>query len=166
MISNTRLLGSTFKPIHFALDQIQQNRVPRRLAGDVDGHRAPASGDGDGLHDHPAIDLVDQATSLGGGKEVQRSHQHAVAVAQTQQQLVLDDLASGEINDRLGVQEEAIMVEAVADPSDPGLAVGLAHRGRDAHLEPLGLVATERFGVVHGSVGVLEQAIGAGLVTG
>ena len=49
-----------------------------------------------------------------------------VAVDHSQQQFVHDDLAGVQVDDRLGVENEAVLVEGVSDPPDPVHRLSLA----------------------------------------
>ena len=147
------------------LDQRQQLGVAGRAAGDVDLEGQPAAAavlvgqHRDRAGDDPAVDRPDQVVALGGGQEGGRRDQLAERVAQPQQQLELAGVAGREVHDRLRLQDEAVLVEAVADhvrPRDAAVRGGAPGR-------PVGdrAVAARLLGLVHREVGVGEHVVGA-----
>ena len=94
--------------------------------------RRPARGSApsmrDRARDDPAVDRRHQVEALGDGEEGGGRDQLAVGAAHAQQQLVLGRLAGREVDDRLGVQHEAVLGQRVADhvrPRDARLDAGL-----------------------------------------
>ena len=83
-------------------------------------HLLPSSRQLSRLPHDPAIDLLDQPVLLGGGEEPDRRDDRPVAVDHPQQQLVRDDLASVHVDDRLRIEHQAILIQRVTDPTDPG----------------------------------------------
>ena len=73
----------------------------------------------DGLADDPAVDRADHAAALGHRQERARQDHVAVAADHPQQQLVVRDLPAVEVDDRLGVHLEALLVERAADAIGP-----------------------------------------------
>ena len=71
--------------------------VAERLTATV----GPRSGDLGRLCDDPLIDLGDQTALLGCGQERQGRDQLAGAIDHAQQQLLLDDAAGRQLDDRL-----------------------------------------------------------------
>ena len=102
------------------LDVGDQPCVPDRSCRDIDLHVDPARGEIGGLGDHPAIDVADRSVLLGRRQERGRRDQRAAGVAHADQQLALDRLARGEVDDRLSVQLEAILLERAPDLPEPG----------------------------------------------
>ena len=78
--------------------------------------------------DDPAVDLGRQPEALGERQERGGEDQLVVVAEHAQQQLVLADLARAQVADRLGVQDEAVVVERAAQPVQPAHAVADALR--------------------------------------
>jgi len=151
--------------VQLALDHLQQLGIARRAPGDVDLEDEAVlalellAEHGDRAPHHPLVDLPDQAVALGHGQEGGRRDQLAERVAHAQQQLVLVDLAAGEVHDRLGLQHQALLVERIADRVGPGEARGQPGRGVLGGAVAGDLVAAALLGLVHGQVGVDEDVL-------
>ncbi len=79
----------------------------------------------DRLLGDPDVNVAHQVVGLCGGEEDPRRDETVIAVAQPDEQLMIDDLAGGDLDDRLGVQDEAVFLEPFADACGPGLSLGL-----------------------------------------
>ena len=101
----------------------EQAVVGERAAGEVDRQaqrrRRAAAISSSALRGDPAVDLLDEVEALGDLQERAGRDQVAVVVEHAHQQLVLGDLAGAQVEDRLRVQHEAVVLERVADPLDP-----------------------------------------------
>ena len=133
---------------------------PDRLTSTVIG---VAGGAGLGQHrdrpaHDPAVDLADQVVALGHGEERPGRDQLAGRVDHPQQQLVLAGPARGEVDDRLRVEHEAVLVERVADLVGPGQAPADPAVGRRAVGDRVP-VAAGVLGLVHGQVGLHEHRV-------
>ena len=107
-----------------ALDERGDPGIADRLAREVDVEHEPAArarvlGDQlDRLARDPAVDLLDQAEALGDVEERARRERLAALLGpEPQQQLVLADLVLPQVEDRLAVEEQAILFERRADRS-------------------------------------------------
>src|SRR5215208_621397 len=124
------LLGVDPVGAELVLDQLEQLGVAGRAAGDVDLEHEPvlarellAEHLDRAAHD-PLVDRADQVVALGDGQEGRGRDELPERVAQPQQELVLVDLAAREVHDRLGLKDEALLVERVADHVRPRQAGG------------------------------------------
>ena len=102
-----------------ALDQLGELRVADRAAGQVELEPVAAvlvRGEllDRGAHD-PAVEFSDQAELLGGLDELHRRDHLAVDPDHPQQDLVVGRGVGRELDDRLPVQDEAVLVERAAD---------------------------------------------------
>ena len=116
--------------------------------------------------DDPAIDRGHEVEALGDGQEGGGGDELAAGAVHPQQQLVLRDLAAGEVDDRLRVEDEAVLGERVADhvgPRHPRLETLLLVLRRRVGGEP---VAAALLGVVHREVGVDEHLLAREAVAG
>ena len=86
----------------------------------------PGCGVEDRQLEHPSIDVPDQAVLLGDRQERFRGDHLAVGRDQPDEQLMVNGRAGGDLDDRLGVEHEPVIVERVADPSDPAQGFELA----------------------------------------
>ena len=108
--------------------------------------------------DHPAVDVDDLAGALRDVEEPVRHHQ-VVAVAEPDQGLGAGDPAGADVEDRLQLQDEVVVVDRLLDPLGP------RHPGAHARLlvvvvvEEDVLVAPRLLGVVHGHVGGRDQVL-------
>ena len=85
----------------------------------------PSGGrESDGLGDDPPVDLADQPVLLGYRQEAAGQDDFVVAPDHPQQQLLAGP-AAGEGHDGLGVQDEPVLVDRVADASEPREGVEL-----------------------------------------
>ena len=75
---------------------------------------------------HPPIDVADQAVLFGDRQERPGGDHLAAGRDQPHEQLVVSGRAGGDLDDRLGVEHEPILVERVADPPDPAERFELA----------------------------------------
>ena len=122
------------RALELALDVGDQPGVADRGGRDVDLDVDAAGGEGGALGDHPAVDVADRAVLLRGGQERARRDQLAVAPAHADQQLALHRLAGGEIDDRLRVHLEAVLLERPPDLAEAGDLVELGLQRRLARL--------------------------------
>ena len=103
-----------------ALDELRDGQVVHRLAGDVDLEADVVLGEQvDRLAGDPLVDLLDQAEALRGVDEGGGHDDLAVVADHAQQQLVLGDRVGRELQDRLAVEDEAVLVERAADLVGP-----------------------------------------------
>ena len=119
----------------------------------------------DRLLDHPRVDHGNQSQALGDRQERARRQRPILVVEHPQQQLVLGDASSiCQIDDRLAVQREAVLVDRVAEPLElaepPGCLV-LAGHG-DGVLDEG--VAARSLCLVHREVGARQHLRGGGAV--
>ena len=145
-----------------ALDELRDGQVAHRLARDVDleADVVARRAGGSALRGHPLVDLLDQAEALGGVDERGGHDDLAVVADHAQQQLVLGDAVGRELEDRLAVQDEAVLVERAADLVGPVQAdlhaadVLAAVAGGDVVAVAAGLL-----GRVHREVGADHQVL-------
>ena len=102
-----------------ALDVAAEAGVAHRLARDVDRQHQVASGGvapaevADRLPQDPLVDLVDQPEPLGVREEAPRGDQVSVGVREAEEELEAGDPGRGDRHDRLGVEDEPILVEGL-----------------------------------------------------
>ena len=107
---------------------------------------------------------MDQAEALGRGQEGTGRDQLAALALHPQQQLAVFDLAGRELENRLEVQYEAVVIEGVLNPLRPGQ---LGHRPRPPRLTRRvddDAVAPGGLGGVHGQIGVDHHLAGGRVV--
>ena len=156
--------------LELALDHPQQLRVADHgLAAEVDSDlrdRRPSTRPISWIAratTQRSIAWISPKRSAAGRNAPGRDQLPALAL-HAQQQLAVLDLAGGELEDRLQVQDEAIAVERVLDPLGPGQLrhrARLARLGRGVDHDP---VAAGGLGRVHREVGVDQHLAGGGVV--
>jgi hypothetical protein len=116
----------------------------------------------DGAAGHPFVDLLDEPEALRGGEEGAGRQELTVEVDHAQQQLVLRDLVFLQVQDRLRVEGQTVVVDRTAD--------ALGKSGLHALGAPDGVldddpIAARLLGVVHRRVRLDEELV-AGLGVG
>ena len=143
-------------------DMRQQDGRVQLMGGQVHGHAevgdadiAPCAELAAGFIQYPFAQRQDQAGFLGDGDEFGWRHQAHARVAPAYQRLEPDDAAAPAVELGLVMQFELLVFHGHPQVMVHGqpLHGGLVHLGR----EELDIVAPQRFGVIHGGVGVLHQ---------
>ena len=109
---------------------------------------------------HPTTDRHDQAGLLGEGDEVQRRHEAARGVDPPDQGFDPGDLAALELDHRLVVEAELLVLERALQVGleFQALQRGVVHRGLEHLIAALALLLRH----VHRDVGVAQQLLGVG----
>jgi hypothetical protein len=100
------------------LHEVRQPGGADALAGEVDLHAALAR-DPRRAGDHPAVDRGGKVEALSGRQELARHDQLAVLAEHSHEQLLLHHRSAGQLDDRLAVQHEAVVLDRVPDPERP-----------------------------------------------
>ncbi len=131
---------------------------------DLLGEVGPLPGDGGGALEHPVADRQDEAGFLGQGDEFRGRDRSLVGMVPTQERLGIDDIAGGEVDDRLVMHVELAVLQGA-----PQIEYELmARRRRPLHFggEPVETGSAGTLGGIHRLIGVLHQGFGAVAIVG
>jgi hypothetical protein len=101
------------------LDVPEEPRLADRLSGQVDLDAVAGGGITHRQLEDAAIDLLDEVVLLGDREERAGRDDLAVDSDHPHEQLVLNRLAGHHVENRLGVEDQTVGVERIADPPDP-----------------------------------------------
>ena len=97
-----------------------------RCRGHVDGDRMPCRGIHHRQLKHSPIDVADQSVLFGDRQERRRGDHLARRRDQAHEQFVVSGPARRDLDDRLRVEHQTILVKRIADPSDPAQGLELS----------------------------------------
>jgi hypothetical protein len=162
VISTISRLGSRAVLDDAALERPAEVGVTELPRGDVEADRnretqlAPRDELLAALADDPGADRLDQPGVLGDRDEVQRRHEAALGVVPPQEGLDRHDVAGGQPEDRLEVQDELVALDRAAQPAGHQQLLQRVRRPAVGEDDPRAVGAPR---LAHRGLGVAQQRL-------